>query len=100
MTFLRADFGSIDDYFDGADGVESALHQAFERFSDSPTASQPPILGTIQGLLAGISADYDGATDRKRRGQIFIIGHSLAILDSEIRFCVSFSATCQYLATR
>jgi len=52
-------------------------------------------LVTTLGLLAGKWADYDGATDLKRRGIIFRIGSRLAVGVAEIRFYVSSSEDCQ-----
>ncbi|GAB7093926.1 hypothetical protein JCM30237_10780 [Halolamina litorea] len=89
MKIFGPDFRIIDGVDDDGDGADSASNPRFQRLRGSATATPLPILGTTLGLLAGIWADYDGRTDPKRRGEIFIIGSPLAIPGSEIRFCVS-----------
>ncbi len=65
--------------------ARQVLAWVFSRFGGVTTPSHNQFFSTIQGVLAGIWTDYDGATDLKRRGSIFIIGSRLPIRNPEIR---------------
>ena len=84
MKIVHPLFRVDDDCHSGVDGVDEASQTRFRPVRGLATPSHTQGLGTLLGVLAGIWADYEAATDLKRRVQSFIIGPPLAIRGSEI----------------